>query len=80
MGSEEIKSIIVDYIFEMYTVDESICEPTSRLSDYMSSLEMVEFVMFLEDRFDIQIPDDVWPDWEYLTEVLKYVEDKINNK
>ena len=80
MRSEEIKSIIVDYIFEMYTVDESIHEPTSRLSDYMSSLEMVEFVMFLEDRFDIQIPDDVWPDWEYLTDMLKYVEDKINNK
>ncbi|CAK8163215.1 acyl carrier protein [Candidatus Xenohaliotis californiensis] len=43
------------------------------------SLDIVELIMDFEDEFDISIPDSDAESISTIGEVVKYIEDKINN-
>ena len=73
MNKEKIETIIGEYIINTYFIDDGIYEKNNYLSDYLSSLEMVEIAMFIEERFGIAVPDDVWVEWRHLSDATEYV-------
>ena len=70
--AEDVKAIIVDKL----GVDASeVTENASFQNDLgADSLDIVELIMDFEKQFDIKIPDDDAGD------VIKYIEDKVNEK
>jgi acyl carrier protein len=70
-------------------VESKNIEPTRRLSDYgMDELDLVEFVMSLEEEFGISIPDDAlkwkkskdWMDAITVRRLTEIVDERLNAK
>lgn len=77
-----LKKEIGDYIIEQYKADEDIFVDYTPLFVYLDSLDKVELVMWIEKHYNIDIPanDDSWMQWEYLNDVVKYVEKKLEER
>jgi len=75
MVFEAIKEIISNKI----QVDaDKITEETSLMKDLEAdSLDAVEIIMGIEEKFDIEIPDSAAEAFENVGDIVKYVESKI---
>jgi acyl carrier protein len=79
MSTIDVEGQIKEAIVEKLGVDESKVTPTASFINDLGadSLDTVEFIMDLETRFNIQIPDD---DQEQITTVgdaINYVKSKL---
>jgi len=74
-NEERIKSIIA----EQLGVKVEEIEPTSSFIDDLGadSLDTVELIMQLEEEFNIEIPDDDAEKMRVVSDVYKYIEEKI---
>lgn len=73
---EKIRNIIA----ELLDIDEveSITMETSIMNDLdADSLDAVEIMMALEDGFNIEIPDEDAEQFKNISDIVKYIEDKI---
>ncbi len=73
MVFEEIKKIIVDQL----EADESlITENTHLMKDLEAdSLDAVEIIMAIEEKYGIEIPDDEAEKFQRVSDLVKYVEE-----
>lgn len=72
---EELKKIIVeikDIPEEQITLESSFAEDLEA-----DSLDIVEMLMLLEEKFEIQIPEDAAEKMKTVQDVVDYVEAKI---
>lgn len=79
MKLEEIQKKLKDIVVDRLNVEESQIKPEASFVEDLGadSLDIVEFIMGIEEEFDIEIPDE---DAEKLTtvgEALNYVKNKL---
>lgn len=76
MVFEKIREIIM----EQLSVDEdAVSMGTHLMKDLEAdSLDAVEIIMAIEDEFEIEIPDEQAEKFQAVSDIVKYVEDKIN--
>jgi len=68
--AEKVKAIIA----EKLSIDPSLIQPESTLQDLgADSLDMMEFVMKIEEEFSIEINDDMFEKLHNIQEFIDYV-------
>ena len=80
MTEEElIKKINAVVVEKLGVKEEDVKLDSSFVNDLgADSLDRVELVMALEDEFDIEIPDEVAEKFIKVSDVLAYVQSKVN--
>ncbi len=80
MTEEElIKKINAVVVEKLGVKEEEVKLDSSFVNDLgADSLDRVELVMALEDEFDIEIPDDQAEKFIKVSDVLAYVQSKVN--
>ncbi|MBI1208796.1 MAG: acyl carrier protein [Azospirillum sp.] len=80
----ELAEAVIDIIAAKTSVDRAKLEPTARLADLeIASLDVVEIVFALEEKFDIQIPFNAntsQVEFETVGDVIKAVQKVIDEK
>lgn len=72
---KQIKEILTEYC----DVEADKIDGDTRLEDFgCDSLDIVEVAMEIEERFDIDIPDEVVANWTTVQELFDYVEGVVN--
>ncbi|MCL4135946.1 UNVERIFIED_CONTAM: hypothetical protein GTU68_060064 [Idotea baltica] len=70
----QIKAIIVE---QLSVAEDEVVESASFIEDLgADSLDIVELIMALEEKFDIEIPDEDAEKIQTVNDVLTYVESK----
>lgn len=74
---EEVKEIIVDLV----GVEEDKVTPEARFREDLEadSLDLVELIMALEDKFGQEIPDEDAQSITTVGEAVKYIESRMGN-
>ena len=74
---DDVRAVIV----EQLGVKSDEVKPTASFRDDFGadSLDAVEFIMALEEKFGIEIPDDDAEKMQTVDDALKYIESKMNN-
>jgi len=73
---EEIQEIICE---QLKVRPDEVVPETSFIDDLgADSLDSIELVMSLEDKFNIEIPDEDTEDMNTVNDVIKYVAKKTN--
>ena len=74
---DDVRAVIV----EQLGVKPDEVKPTASFRDDFGadSLDAVEFIMALEEKFGIEIPDDDAEKMQTVDDAIKYIENKINN-
>jgi acyl carrier protein len=77
-----VEQRVIDIVSEHFAYDkEKITRNTTFIEDIgADSLDIVEFVMELEEEFDIQIPDDQAEKIKTVGEAVDYIDNAIKNK
>ncbi len=77
-----VEKRVIDIVAEHFAYDkEKITRTTTFIEDIgADSLDIVEFVMELEEEFDIQIPDEHAEKIKTVGEVIDYIDNAIKNK
>lgn len=78
MAFEKVKSIIIDQLDadeEKVTLDANIQDDLGA-----DSLDIVDLVMSFEEEFDLEIPDDQVENIKTVGDVVKYIEEKIEER
>lgn len=80
MTEEELlKKITAVTVEKLGVKEEEVKLDSSFVNDLgADSLDRVELVMALEDEFDIEIPDDQAEKFIKVSDVLAYVQSKVN--
>ncbi len=75
MVFDEIKEILV----EQLSVKESDIEMSSHLAEDLGadSLDAIDIVMSIEDRYEIEVPDEVVEKMKTVEDIVNYIESKI---
>ena len=75
---EDLKQIIV----EIKDIPEEEIQLDSRFEEDLEadSLDVVEMLMLLEEKYDIQIPEEVAEKLKTVRDAVQYLEDRLNNK
>jgi acyl carrier protein len=75
---EDVKSIIVDQL----EVDADQVKPEANFQDDLGadSLDTVELVMALEEKFDVEIPDEEAENILTVQAAVDYIESQITTK
>jgi len=75
MVFDKVKEIII----EQLNVDEdAVAMDTHLMKDLEAdSLDAVEIIMALEDEYDIEIPDEDAEKFQSVSDIVKYIEDRI---
>ncbi len=70
---EKIKELIVD---QLSISNPSIITPSTSLEDDLDadSLDAVELIMSIEDEFDLEIPDETAEKFQYISDIIEYIE------
>ena len=77
MVFEKIRDIIVE---QLGIGQDEITMETSITKDLEAdSLDAVEIIMAIEDEFDIEIPDEDAEQFQLISNLVKYVEDNMDN-
>ena len=72
---EKIKAIIID---QLGVTESSITMEASFIDDLgADSLDIVEFIMALEEEFDIEIPDSDAEKVVTVDDVVEYIKDNV---
>lgn len=76
--AEDLKKQIVETIAEQLGIDVSeVAESKSFIEDLNAdSLDLTELIMTLEEKFDIEIPDDVAEKLKTVGDVITFVGQK----
>ena len=75
---EKIKTIIAD---QLGVKPSEVISGASFVEDLgADSLDTVELIMALEEKFEIEIPDEDTEKIKTVGEIVKYIEDKIKMK
>ena len=75
MVFDKIKDIIVEQLDveeDAVTMEASITEDLGA-----DSLDVVDFVMSIEERFDVEIPDEEVENIKTVGDIVKYIENKV---
>ena len=77
-----VEQRVIDIVSEHFAFEkEKISRKTTFIEDIgADSLDIVEFVMELEEEFDIQIPDDQAEKIKTVGEAVDYIDNAIKNK
>ncbi len=76
MVFDRIKELIVD---QLGIDDAEITMNTNLMKDLEAdSLDAVEIIMAIEDEYDIEIPDEEAEKMQVVSDLVKFVEDRIN--
>ena len=59
---------------------EEVNKDTLISSFEMDSLDSAEFIIELEEEFDVSIPDNAFITWKNVGDIIKYLEDNFCNK
>ncbi|BBA91697.1 MULTISPECIES: phosphopantetheine-binding protein [Streptococcus] len=81
MTKEQVYQRIVDLIQDEKG-DDFIVEPSSSLNDTIAqdSVEVMEFVLDLEDEFSVAVPDEAIEHFEILSDIVDFIYDKIEKR
>lgn len=76
MVFDKVKEILMDQL----DVEESAVTAEASIADDLGadSLAVVDLVMSLEDEFDIEIPDEEIENVKTVGDLVKYIEDAVN--
>ena len=74
---DDVRAVIVEQLG--VKPDEVKPEASFRDDLGVDSLDVVEFIMALEEKFSIKIPDEDAQKMETVNDAIKYVENKMNN-
>lgn len=77
MVFDKVKDIIVDQLDvdeDKITMEASITEDLGA-----DSLDVVDLIMSLEEEFDIKIPDDEVENVKTVGDIVKFIEEEIDN-
>ena len=68
---------VIEVVVEQLSVDAAEVKEDSKFVEDLGadSLDIVELVMALEEKFDIEIPDDVAESIKTVSDAVKYIED-----
>jgi len=68
---------VVEVVVEQLSVDAAEVKEDSKFIEDLGadSLDIVELVMALEEKFDIEIPDDVAEGIKTVADAIKFIED-----
>lgn len=72
---DKIKEIIAEQLgveADVVTMDTNLMKDLEA-----DSLDAVEIIMAIEDEYDIEIPDEEAEKFHTVTDIIKYVEDRI---
>jgi len=74
---DDVRAVIV----EQLGVKPDEVKPTVSFKDDLGadSLDAVEFIMALEEKFGIEIPDEDAEKMQTVNDAIKYIENKMNN-
>lgn len=76
MVFDKIREIIVE---QLGVNDDQVTPETHLMKDLEAdSLDAVEIIMGIEETFDIEIPDEESEKFQYVGDLVKYVEEKAN--
>jgi acyl carrier protein len=77
-----VEERVIEIVCENLGVNkEQVTRKTSFIEDIgADSLDIVEFVMELEEEFDIQIPDDQAEKIKTVGEAVDYIDQAVKNK
>ena len=77
-----VEKRVIDIVAEHFAYyKKNITRTTTFIEDIgADSLDIVEFVMELEEEFDIQIPDEHAEKIKTVGEVIDYIDNAIKNK
>lgn len=69
---DDVKAIVV----EQLNVEEGIVKPDSKFTEDLNadSLDVVELVMAIEEKFGVEIPDNEAEKIKTVDDVVKYIE------
>ena len=73
---EKIKKIVMEQLgveLDKVTMDASFADDLGA-----DSLDAVEFIMALEETFDIEVPDEDAEKLKTVGDAVKYINDKVN--
>ncbi|MGI6452150.1 MAG: acyl carrier protein [Syntrophomonadaceae bacterium] len=75
---EEVRQIIV----EIKDIPEEEISLESRFDEDLEadSLDVVEMLMLLEEKFDIQIPEEVAESLKTVKDAVDYIEERLSEK
>lgn len=72
---DKIKEIIAE---QLGVEGDVVTMDTNLMKDLEAdSLDAVEIIMAIEDEYDIEIPDEDAEKFQTVTDIVKYVEDRI---
>ena len=79
MISSELEARFKKVIAEQLNVEETEVVPSARFTDdlHADSLDLVELLMTLEERFDLEIPDEDMEKLVTVGDALAYIEDRV---
>jgi acyl carrier protein len=78
--TENQKHDVLEVISDLFLVDRIKIEEQSKLHDNLGadSLDVVDLVMRLEEKFDISIPDDEYSNTITVGEIFEIIDSRIN--
>jgi acyl carrier protein len=77
----KIRQVVIDQL-QLEEEEESKLRPEASFTDDLGadSLDIVELILNLEDKFNIEIPDEVAKEITTLEEAAKLITKKLNKK
>lgn len=74
---EEIFENLKKMISEQFGVEEELIKKDSSLMDDLAadSLDIVEFIMNIEEKYEIKIPDEDVESFNKVDDIVKYIKD-----
>lgn len=77
MVFDKVKKIIVDQL----DVEEDMVTEAASITDDLGadSLDVVDLVMSFEEEFDIEIPDDQVEKIKTVGDIVKFIEEKVED-
>ena len=77
MVFDKVKKIIVD---QLDVEEDKVTEAASITDDLgADSLDVVDLVMSFEEEFDIEIPDDQVEKIKTVSDIVKFIEEKVED-
>ena len=73
---------ITELLAEQLNIDKSLINRDSRIVEdlHTDSLDLVEMLIALEDKYDITVPDEDAKSLDTIGKLVDYVEAKVNAK
>jgi acyl carrier protein len=75
MSRDEILASIADVLADVANIDRSDVTPDKEFAVLgIDSMTMLEVIVAVEDRFGLLVPDDDWPHFRTVEDLVSYIE------